>query len=354
MIWYWAVNGTMRVFLRYIMAVIIFALAFWGITYTSDWKGYEYYFNNDLTMKSDLATFYIFNFLKQHGILDYRVAYRVHIALMSLLYPLIFVRFKKNPIPYTILLIVFTYVPLANQIRFYVALPMAILSIIAYTERHLFIAIVFCALSLSFHTTVIILFVSYLLYNQFVVKNKNRDSIVLYFLIGLILAFLVSPIISHLPSGFADSYSEYSEGESLSSLAGGLYTIIPMLVALTAVFYAHSRVNRYRPDIILKNKKHYYLLISLSVATAILIPIGFTMQIFVNRFVSSMLVFQVLFLSFIQSKSLLNGKKIVLSGWIVAVLVINLLWQTVVPYWLHISSFPISTELLLIIQSYSL
>jgi hypothetical protein len=345
---------TVRVFFRYLVAVIIFALGFWGVTYTSDWEGYEYYFNNDLTMKSDLASFLIFNYLRQHHILDYRVAFRVHILLMSLLYPLLFTKLKQNPIPYTVLFVFFFYVPVANQIRYYVAFPLAILSIVYMSKRKIVPSLITGFLAVSFQLTICVLLVVYLAYQAFVIRPRRFSRNLVFYLSGVVLAFLVLPIMSYMPQSFIEDYQAYSNEEALSSFVGGLFTMAPKLLSLAILFSTHIMILRKAPSIIAVNTRLYYTIWSLSVATSVLIPLGFTMQIFVNRFVAPMLVFQVLYLSYVNHLARKIGVSFYAPAKILLILGVTFLWQTVVPYWLHIISTPLDPELLMILNSYSL
>lgn len=342
----------MKVFFQYIIAAFLFSLAFWGITYTSDWINYEYYFDKDMTMKSDVASFFIFNFLKEYDF-DYRVAFRVHIALMSLLYPLVFVRMRQNPILYTILFIIFVYVPVANQIRYYVAFPIAILAIISYSEHKFFQAIIWSIVGFAFHATIIVLFGVIGFYYFYVVRKRRFYRNKFYYFGGIVLAFLVLPLLSLLPKEFVDDYSKYSDTENISSFIGGLYTMMPKFIALFLIFLAHNKICRNNPDVIYQNERMYFLLWTFSVATAFLIPLGFSIQIFVHRFVTPMLVFQVMYFAYAGRNQLVR-KKIHTNISIIVILSITLLWQTYLSYWLHITNSPIDTELLLILSSYQL
>ena len=344
----------MRELSKYICAVVLFCLAFWGITYTADWAGYEYAFNNDTSIKNDYALLLIINILKSHGIFEFRVAYRVHIALMSFLFPLVFIKLKKNPIPLTILFVVLTYVPLANQIRFYVAFPLAILSFLYFTNRKYVTSAVLCVLSVGFHSIILILLFLLIFYYCYIRKNDNSRRNYLYFSIGIVFILLVSPLLSYMPEDFYESYVAYSESGAISSFIGGLYTLIPILFILVIVFSVDRKARHIMPNFISKHNTMYYSLKTLSVATAILIPLGFKMQIFVNRFISPLLVFQIIFLLYIQKYSAKENKRINTSGWVVAIILVEILWQTLVPYLMHLSSSPINPELLLTLRSYQL
>ena len=344
----------MRELFKYICAVALFCLAFWGITYTADWAGYEYAFNNDTSVKNDYALLFIINILKSHGIFDFRVAYRVHIALMGLLFPLVFIKLKKNPIPLTILFVVLTYVPLANQIRFYVAFPLAILSFIYLTNKKYLTSALLCVLSVGFHSIILILLALLVFYYYYVRKKDNSRRNYLYFSIGIVFILLVSPLLSYMPDDFYESYVAYSESGAISSFIGGLYTLIPILFILFIVFNADRKARRIMPDFVSRHNTMYYSLKTLSVATAILIPLGFKMQIFVNRFISPLLVFQIIFLLYIQENSSKENSRINTSGWVVAIILVEILWQTVVPYLLHLSSTLFNPELLLTLRSIQL
>ena len=342
----------MKNLFKYVLAVFLFAVSFWGITYTSDWINYEYYFNNYLTMKSDIASFLIFDYLKQHQY-DYRVAFRVHIAIMSFLYPLVFVKMRQNPIPYTLILIIFLYVPIANQIRYYVALPLVLLAFISFYERKFIWSAIWLLLGISFQFTTIVLLSILLVYYFVIVRKRRFQRHLYYFSGGIILVVILSPLLSFFPEDMINDYSKYTNTENISSFIGGLYTMIPKLLALCFLFTTHKKVKHYYTDVIRRNERMYYLLWTFSVATAVLIPLGFSIQILVHRFISPMLVFQVMYFAYIgKNRTVRNNLHT--NAMISVILLVTLLWQTLLPYSLHISRTPISTELLMILQSYQL
>lgn len=342
----------MRRVIQFIIAVSLFCFAFWGVTYTADWAGYEMYFDNGMDIKEDIGSIFLFTVLKDYGFDDYRVAFRVHIFLMGLFFPLLYIKLGLNPIPYTVLLVVFTYVPLANQIRYYVAFPAAILSLIYYTEKRYLISIAFVLLAFAFHRTTLILAILLLFYDIYTGRHYSYSRHNKYVSYGLLAGFVFLLVLYPRLGSRLGDYSSYTNESQVSSVLGGLYNLIPCLLGVGTVLFYNRLVNRYHTTIISYNCLRYRQLILLSVATCILIPISLRMQILNSRMVLPFFTIWIAFLVYIQRTGKRLNKNVSTSGVVFFLIAVMILHQTILPYLLGLSEVPISMELLLTLSSY--
>ena len=344
----------MRSVFRYCIAVVLFCLAFWGVTYTADWAGYEFSFENGMNIKEDIGSTFLFNFLKDRGYNDFQLAFRVHIILMGLLFPFVFKKLGLNPIPYTILLILLSYVQLANQIRYYVAFPATLLFIIFYTEKHYIKSILFFIFAVLFHRTIIILglvLLAYYLYAGKTLNNKRHKAYVTFGLVGSLLFLLI--MYTHL-GAYLGEYADYTSDSRTSSIIGGLFNLLPCLLGIPVVLYYDQRVKKTHSEIIEYSFNSYRLLLLFSIATCVLMPLSLRMQIFNTRMIVRFFTIWIAYLVYIRSTGKKLGVKMNTSLVIIVLIAFNIIHQTILPYLLGITETPIPEELLMILVSYRL
>lgn len=344
----------MRVFFQYSVAVLIFCLAFWGVTYTADWKGYEVFFDEGMNIKEDVGSIYLFNFLKEHGYDDFRVSFRVHIFLMGLMFPFIFKKLGLNPIPYTILLIVLSYVPLANQIRYYVAFPATLLAIIYFAEKSYLKSSVFFIFAVAFHRTTIILGLLFLAYYLYTGKSLNNLRHKKYVVFGLVGSLLFLLIMYTSLGDYLGEYAYYTSETQTSSIIGGIFNLLPCLFGIPVVLHYDQKVKKQYSEIISYNSNRYCLFLLLSIATCILMPLCLRMQILNSRMIVRFFTIWIAYLIYIKSTGKELGFRVNTSIIIVALVAFNIFHQTILPYWLGITETPIPQELLMILESYQL
>lgn len=342
----------MRSFIQYCIAVVIFCLAFWGITYTADWAGYEYFFDESMDIKEDIGSVFLFNFLKDHGYDDFRVAFRIHIILMGILFPFVFKKLGLNPIPYTILLIVFSYVPLANQIRYYVAFPAMMLSVIYYIDKQYIKSILLFIFAIAFHRTTVLLGLFPLLYYLYAGKTFNNTRHKRFITLGLFGSMLFLLIMYTRLGVYLGDYAYYTSSTQRSSTFGGIFNLLPCLLSIPAVLYYDQRVKTHHIEIIRYNFKRYRLLLLFSIATCILMPLCLRIQILNTRMIVRFFTIWVAFLVYIQRTGKKLGITINTSFVVIVLIAFSVLHQTLLPYWLGIVETPIPQELLMILVSY--
>lgn len=344
----------MRRLIQYCIAVVIFCFAFWGVTYTADWAGYEYFFNEGEDIKEDIGSVFLFNILKDHGYDDFRVAFRIHIILMGVLFAFVFNKLGLNPIPYTILLIVLSYVPLANQIRYYVAFPAMLLSVIYFIEKRYIKCILLFIFAIVFHRTTVLLGLVFLIYYLFSGKTLNNSRHKKYITLGLSFSLLFLLIMYTRLGVYLGDYAYYTSSTQKSSTFGGMFNLLPCLLSIPAVLYYDQRVKKRHVEIIRYNYNQYRLFLLFSIATCILMPLCLRIQILNTRMIVRFFTIWIAYLVYIQRTGKKLGIRINTSYVIVVLITFNILHQTLLPYWFGIVETPIPQELLMILTSYQL
>jgi len=325
-------------FLPYIISLFIFIIPFWGLHYTSDWAGYNYVFNNPSESRD-----YFFELLSTH-FKNYGYAfedlYRFHILLMGMLFQIIFYKLRCKPIIITICMIIFMYVSLGNQIRFYCAMPLSILSFWYLKKQRYLISFLFIVLATLFHASSILFFSAFIIFNFFFSKKKVYQQI-----IYLLIANIIISLSLGLTQLFDVKYLYYLE--KVSSFRGGLFNSIPSLLAILFII----KYNTLIPE--KKQSELYNILYTLCISTSIFFIAGFQIQILTNRFISSILPFWIAF--FIYSYTGINSNlsiKRKARKYIIAIILFMSIWKFLVCVQLGVDSSLLEAGLM--IESYQL
>lgn len=324
--------------------IALFVLAFWGVTYTADWAGYEKSFEYDLERR-DLAFGFIGRIMASFGQYDYQSVYRAHVVLMGVLFPVFISRWQKNPLFVAAVFIVLTYVGLANQIRFYVAFPLALIGLYELIcNKNWFLFAIFSVLAYVFHSSIFFFILVVLIFNFFILKRNRLVSDIL--LINIVLAIISFFGLKYIIPLIGD-FSVYLVADNLSTLAGGVYSAFPSMLAIGLVLYSNNKIKKTNPEL-LSNKYYKYLLV-LSIATSLLLTLSFRTQIVRHRFINPLLLIWILYFLFVAR----NCKPLKqFSGLSVAFIVlITAAWQTIVPFYLGVSDTLIDPELILTLNS---
>lgn len=345
-------SGRLRIIrlIEYIAAALLFALAFWGIHYTADWDTYANMFANDMYPNSDIAFGALTYLLKACGIYDYRVLFHIHVLLMALLYPLLFVKMRENPFFYVLLFVVINYVPVANQIRYYVAFPLAFLSIYYFVnEKYIRFAII-ALLAICFHKTMLAIIALCAVFYLLVARKWNHNMGFICFAAGniLLMILLVNP--EFVTNDYFEEYIPYMDMSS--TFAGGLYNSLPSLLGLFSVFFVHRFL--YKRKIRLIKKRKYKYLLTCSLATSVFLLVGFWIQILVHRMIFPLAVVWIVFLLYVYRNSkdrYLRRLIPFLAGFNILFIILH---QTLIPMIVFHSGSIFSPELIKTISSYYL
>lgn len=324
------------------LALFIFIFAYWKITYTVDWEGYEYLFAHPDESR-DYMQAVISQYMGDNGF-SYQDFFKLHILLISICYVKLFSDLKANPLFFVLLLLSCNYVAIGNQIRFFVSFPLAFIALHQYINKRYILFLLFGSLSIAFHYSIIILFITFLIFYHLFSK-RSIFSQILYVIGGSLLISLL------IRSGFyiQEQYLSYFSHSYISSILGGLLTMLPSLISFFLVWCMHYRVRQNVPQV-LCNQQYLFLFTS-SVCTSVLVFLGFSMQIFVSRFMTPMLPLWIIYMlkSGQLSGSLSVKWQAVFS--IVVIIAVFLASRYIIPFVLGI--YPEYTnEMMLMIKSY--
>lgn len=269
-----------RLFWQSFFAFIVFVLAYWGVTYTSDWEGYLFFFNNSEISRDPMFAF-LSEFFKNRGY-TFTDLYKFHIILISFSYIYIFKSTRVNPLLLIFISIVFNYVAIGNQIRFYLAFPLILLAFWGLvTKRYIFTAILFTIAILE-HKSVIILFVVLVVFKCLVYRRSFKKQVLLILFANIIIFFLLK-----FSSLFDEKYDNYQSSGNISSLAGGIFNVVPYLLPIYSCLRISKIVRRKAPE--LRDRPIYEFLYTCSIAPLVFLISGLYVQVLTNRFIIAFL-----------------------------------------------------------------
>ncbi|MDC1069443.1 EpsG family protein [Flavobacteriales bacterium] len=212
-----------------ILCFCLYLFAFGGITETTDWLGYEFIFEND-----EFPIDFTFRFLSSQTKLlglDYINLYQLHVFLTGALLIFFISRFTSNTFFVTIFLILILFIPLANQIRFFLGLSLFINALyFLCIKRNKFLFLFLGALSVLTHIGIIPLFTFCVIY--FIKNDKNYlrtvFSISILYTIVIAVLFTFFGVLAEI--GFRENLDSYIQNKYATSFLGTLFQIVPTLI----------------------------------------------------------------------------------------------------------------------------
>ena len=331
-----------------VLASVLFLISFWGVTYTADWFSYEAAFDEGLLqVKNDWAYGYLGALLRHWGYNNFIYLYRTHIFLMAVLFPLLFYKIKVSPLLLTAVTIVFLYVAIANQIRYYLAFPIALFALYyIFVEENRLVALILAIIAVLSHSGIAVFLLVQVFFYYYMGKRENVVKILLYSSIGLfaLYSFFSDEIISRL--GVFDYY--LTSANQHSSLVGGIYNLLPSIISISFVIYMHSYLQK-NDKTMTQNRKYKFLFI-VGIATVVLSLMALRTQIIAHRYINPLICIWIGFFIYTKKTSFSQIKKRA-NLFISVILVMELLWATIVPYYLGIYDTLLNPEMVLIISS---
>lgn len=324
---------------HYFFAFLLFVFAYWGITTNSDWGTYEFWFSNDST-DVDIAYGFLCDWFKSHG-LHFRALYRFHILLMGLFYTILFKKLKVNPIGFTLLLLLFCYVPMGNQIRYYVGFPMTLLALINFSDRRYTLAAILAVLAFFFHSSLLLFFTLYLGYFYIVSRINSWKIPAIIVANGLAYFFIYYRMT-------LEHFDSYIIEDSFSSLMGGIYNLFVTIVYTYCTFLVNRDIVKGYPDI--AQSKEYKMFYNCIMMGTMLFLCSITTQIFVHRMMGMALL--PIWLTFFIRAKRLNNK--VISRRIVASLIVIFLFYSMNLLGVFTGSNAYVDQIELMLNSYTL
>lgn len=306
-----------------VLACFLYILCFWGITEASDLYSYTLMFEGKMDSR-DMAFSYLAEIFTGRG-LDFMALYKFHIVLIAISTVLMIRLFKVNALWVTILLVLANYVDMASQIRFFVALPLSIISLkLMCVDKSILFALLIAALSLLFHRTVLILYGAFFLI--YLLRNKSLKSIISIGLISNLILFL---LINQEIVSFDEQYDAYFEDRNITSVAGAFYSLLPLLVIIGMIVYTHSRIVRKRSCLL--NNKIYIFLYILSITPLLLLLPSFIMQTIIRRFIITLFPIWIIYYIYIWSHFKSEYSKLHLASYLYATIALRMTWVWIMP-----------------------
>lgn len=256
-----------------IISVFLFTMAFWGVSNTSDWEGYEYLFSTQNSSDG------LFNLLSSEFInrgYVFKDLYRFHIILIAVSYVLLFNICKVNRILFTLIVIALFYVDIGNQIRYYLAFPLVYIAYYFYNRKLIAVSLLFASLAIFSHFGGIVIILSLLVIRQI----YRKQLFYIYILLINISIYILILAGTNISIRFSSYY------ESSATLLGGFYLIIPTLISFFLIFKMNSQV-----FFSFKNDTFYKFIYTASIATSSLCLSATHIIIITSRYLEPCIVF---------------------------------------------------------------
>jgi hypothetical protein len=275
-----SVNRRLTNIIGGVLCFCLYWFVFGGITDTTDWSGYEFIYNND-----EFPIDFMFRFLSSQTKLlglNYIDLYQFHILLTGALLIFFISRFTSNIFFVTTFLILILFIPLANQIRFFLSLSLFLNAIYFICIKRKKILFLFLGtLSVLTHIGIIPLLLFIPIY--FIKKDKKYLRTVI--LISIISVILIAglAIIGLIMDDFR--LNAYIQDEYASSFLGALFQTLPILVFVIILFanknYFIEKTSHFQDE-----KLNF--LFRLTFFSFVFIPASFFTQIILFRYCISL------------------------------------------------------------------
>ena len=282
---------TTKIISTFIGVLIFYGLLF-NITDNSDWENYEVYFNgyNETT---DFLFSYISDVFSNNGY-DYIAVYKFHILIMGIGFIYFASRFSfSNVFAVISCYLLFQFVPLSNQIRYYVAFTFFLISIysLIVTKNKISFAI-FAILSVLSHSAILLMYP----FLYFYYKTSNEDFLGKLLLYSLLFSFLCV-IIYRIGLLLFNQFTSYFETEVLSSISGGVFNNLILVVWIFYIYVRNKVLVRSNQVEIVSDIK-YQFLYRLSLYSIVFIPTSIIIQIISHRYVAASVIIWVTYIMY--------------------------------------------------------
>lgn len=283
---------------QYLIAFSLIILAYWGVTTNSDWGGYEYWYDYDAT-GTDRAFVFLSAWFNAQG-LSFRMLYRFHILLIAFFYTLLFRRLKGNPIIYSIILLLFSYDAVGNQIRFFVGLPIALLALYDIVEKRYIRAAILGVLAFFFHSSLALLFAVFFFY-YFILRHIGYTwRIVVIIVANVIIYYFVHE--TNMSASLSENYETYlTSADRISGVLGGIYNLVTALLYIGFAYVIDKEIRKVQPSFTTTDD-YRYLYTSIMMGT-VLFLCSIQTQIIAHRMMN-MAMMPIWLTYFLRAKSL--------------------------------------------------
>ncbi|MFR5682861.1 MAG: EpsG family protein [Clostridia bacterium] len=188
----------------------------------------------------------------------------------------IFKSTRVNPLLLIFISIVFNYVAIGNQIRFYLAFPLVLLAFFELVTKRYVLTVLLFIIAILEHKSVIILFAVLVVFKFLVYRLSLKKQMLLILLANIIIFFLLN-----FSDSFDEKYDDYQSAGNISSLAGGIFNVVPYLLPIYSCVRISKILGKKAPE--LKDKPIYEFLYTCSIAPMVFLMSGLYVK-FYKRF----------------------------------------------------------------------
>lgn len=307
----------------FVMPLLLAFLCFKGITYTDDFEGYTITYNSERS--GDIAYAMLENFGKYLK-LDFESFYAIPIFIQLLLYTIVFRLYKVNAFVAFFAVIAMNYVAMANQLRYFIAFPLFLISVYYWCyERKRMYAVFWAVLSVLFHSGTIALLIFFPIYEYINRKRLTSKRILTIYVIGgiVILAFFTA--LGQFMFNVDEKYSYYTNKEG-ATLLGVLFIVFFATICLFLLYWVYPKNKT-----IWETKRNYAFLFSFSFLPVIFIIATFSRyQIISSRYVNPFFSVWIITLLLLKRDGQLTSPTFFISLYVIIGLFINYLLPIIV------------------------
>ena len=276
------------------LSFLIYISFFIAITDTTDWDGYIYLFKHD-DFPTDLMFRYLSILAKSFGY-EFIHVYKLHVILTGLFFVNFLSKFTKNTIFIVTMLVLLSYVPLANQIRYFLAFSI-FLNGYFYLNKRVLLGIFLLCLAVTSHTGILALILVAL---PAMLIKSSKTLIVWSIIVTIGIFFFFKPILASL--GLNHDRLEIYLGSTYStSILGALFQVFPVIiVSLLSLILLRNRLAT------LNGSEESFILLRLGLVSLTFLPLSFLSQIFFGRYSFALLFVWALIVMCLKEKSFLR------------------------------------------------
>jgi len=254
--------------INYLFSIVFFLILTINIKYTADWLNYESIFNDSTRETKDFFIKYISILFSEWG-LEYHNVYQFHIVCISIILTNFISKFYKNPFLILLSFLFISYIPLVNQIRYFLAFSIYLFAIYNFYLKDYKLFFVFTVLSIVNHIGIIPLYLILLFVNKDIKVWK-------LFILSFIVYFVMKTIMNISYVSHLGGFNIYIKDEMRSSLLGGILKILPSLFFIGMLLILNKNN---------KNSSTSTFLYRLSIFPIIFLPSSTLTQIIGDRYV---------------------------------------------------------------------
>ncbi len=319
-------------FINIFVSIFSFLFFTYEITYTADWVNYLYVFEDQEQETKDFFIRFITLKFEQWG-LEYKHVFRFHIIVIAVLFTLFANKFLKNSLLLVIIcFLIADYVPVVNQIRYFVAFGLYLFSVYYFYIRKYRLFGLFTVLAFLNHIGIIPLYLILL----FIRKDVQTK---IYIAFSIIVYTVVYAVLNINILQDAWGFEAYLQEEMKSTLLGGIFKMLPSILVVILLYYTHKKSTVEKDD-------EMQFLYRLSLFPIIFIPSITLTQVVGDRYVFN---FIIIWIIFIVRNLKINNKNMLLQK-VYVILIVFIVWYLV--YILPFDVFGESPLLDEFIQSY--